>query len=572
MKFIFSQFPQLVKVSRKVWPDVIAQATPEQMSILKQHGFNPNHLPKHSYICQEDGVILALSRGKEGGRLGTGSQAIQVKFAINEQSALYGCKIMSGAQKDELECQIAQKLGYMKHKVLDAKGPERNISSKDGKLAFSKITSYQAFTYLGKSLDRVDLSVTQKKQVARKLFWQLYQLHTAGYIHHDIKPDNILIDDFFQPWIIDFGLSEKIIKQEGHDFKFVLAPEEYQREEERQYDWFYLSEKNGKIVFSLRMVESEGWMLPRLTDIDAPSPFTLEELNRLPDLKAKIIQFALHHITTYNKHRGNPMACPGELIEGYSTVYSKSENMWIKAAIPLTIEGKDLFALKKTLSYFPGFSHFFTEKEYASLSQELQAALDTANADKAIARQDTTLSMTIRFIAEELDQDSNQLLAWPEEKQKYLCEIIDVLDFFEVHCKSVPWFKRKPIMNLIRNDRATLLSDSTIVLKNKAERLKACFDFITEKTLVPPMVDQIWLNISNQLKQASIKPQLNEFFLYKLARGFLPGRQHKHSETHKLLDEESALATVLLQNPHNRVNDQKNNDLSENKDYSISLK
>jgi serine/threonine protein kinase len=35
------------------------------------------------------------------------------------------------------------------------------------------------------------------------------ELHTLGYVHCDIKPDNIMFDDDFKPKIIDVGLATK---------------------------------------------------------------------------------------------------------------------------------------------------------------------------------------------------------------------------------------------------------------------------------------------------------------------------------------------------------------------------
>lgn len=56
-------------------------------------------------------------------------------------------------------------------------------------------------------------------QVAIQTLRTLKGIHSAGYLHLDIKPDNILIKqrkDQFQFYLIDFGLSKKYVYSGGH--------------------------------------------------------------------------------------------------------------------------------------------------------------------------------------------------------------------------------------------------------------------------------------------------------------------------------------------------------------------
>lgn len=47
-------------------------------------------------------------------------------------------------------------------------------------------------------------------------------MHKKGYIHRDIKPDNILTkkgDDYDLLYLVDFGVSKKIYKKDGNLIK-----------------------------------------------------------------------------------------------------------------------------------------------------------------------------------------------------------------------------------------------------------------------------------------------------------------------------------------------------------------
>ena len=53
----------------------------------------------------------------------------------------------------------------------------------------------------------------------------LEKLHEKGYIHNDLKPDNVMIGDpedpesFYQIHLIDFGLSTKFLNEDGSHVK-----------------------------------------------------------------------------------------------------------------------------------------------------------------------------------------------------------------------------------------------------------------------------------------------------------------------------------------------------------------
>lgn len=61
-----------------------------------------------------------------------------------------------------------------------------------------------------------------KESIARHIFKPLVHalkhIHSNGYVHRDIKSDNIMISDFCFPKILDFGFSSKLTGEDDHGF------------------------------------------------------------------------------------------------------------------------------------------------------------------------------------------------------------------------------------------------------------------------------------------------------------------------------------------------------------------
>jgi serine/threonine protein kinase len=68
--------------------------------------------------------------------------------------------------------------------------------------------------YNGSLRDRITagLDAGESRRVAHALARTLEQLHAAGVIVKDIKPENVLMDEFGQPVLADFGISEVVTR------------------------------------------------------------------------------------------------------------------------------------------------------------------------------------------------------------------------------------------------------------------------------------------------------------------------------------------------------------------------
>ena len=93
-----------------------------------------------------------------------------------------------------------------------------------GTMYYKGEKQYFATELLGKNLSQIyqlslgQMSIAQIINLGVQLTHSIESLHRIGYIHNDIKPDNIMVgqenrkNDHFKVYLIDFGLCHKYIK------------------------------------------------------------------------------------------------------------------------------------------------------------------------------------------------------------------------------------------------------------------------------------------------------------------------------------------------------------------------
>ena len=106
----------------------------------------------------------------------------------------------------------------------------------------AKELEYYIFEYASKGdlwqyINQGKFEEKYSKHISLKILKGIQELHKNGICHRDIKPQNILLDDNFNPKICDFGFaesikgedgSEKLYKKLGTDF--YLPPQMYDNE------------------------------------------------------------------------------------------------------------------------------------------------------------------------------------------------------------------------------------------------------------------------------------------------------------------------------------------------------
>lgn len=84
--------------------------------------------------------------------------------------------------------------------------------------------------HLGKDLSKAKLNIPETIRVGLKVLESLESLHNLGYIHGDIKPDNILVQrPQKKVTIVDLGMSSKYLDSLGDHVALSLKSCHYNK-------------------------------------------------------------------------------------------------------------------------------------------------------------------------------------------------------------------------------------------------------------------------------------------------------------------------------------------------------
>ena len=78
---------------------------------------------------------------------------------------------------------------------------------------------YLILDYLDKPLDKLEMTPSESLTYFIEAVKVLETIHTLGVLHRDIKPDNLMINERKQVYVIDFGLSKWFLDSSGNHMK-----------------------------------------------------------------------------------------------------------------------------------------------------------------------------------------------------------------------------------------------------------------------------------------------------------------------------------------------------------------
>lgn len=107
---------------------------------------------------------------------------------------------------------------------------------------FHRERPYLVLQYIeGKPLDRIELSVEQAAAAVRDAARVLARVHRSGYVHRDVKPNNLLLSAQGKLYVLDLGLVKRQPSQSGETVSItesglVLGTPEYLSPEQARGD------------------------------------------------------------------------------------------------------------------------------------------------------------------------------------------------------------------------------------------------------------------------------------------------------------------------------------------------
>ena len=165
-------------------------------------------IPDHRFSVAINGRTFdleGLGLSKEGKIIGSGSFG---RIFVNEQKTIAIKAIIprenSEIKKIEQEASILLQLKDAKH-ALGA-----ICVGFEGTTLFCCMDYIKGTTLKEKIENPGSLTLGQKTEILLGVVLGLQEVHAIGFVHRDIKPDNIIIDEQYKARLIDFGLSSKV--------------------------------------------------------------------------------------------------------------------------------------------------------------------------------------------------------------------------------------------------------------------------------------------------------------------------------------------------------------------------
>uniref|UniRef100_A0A1I8GGL6 non-specific serine/threonine protein kinase n=1 Tax=Macrostomum lignano TaxID=282301 RepID=A0A1I8GGL6_9PLAT len=157
----------------------------------------------------------------------------------------------------------------------------------------------------------------------------LHSIHNLGFIHRDIKPDNLLMDNRGHLKLSDFGLCTGLKKSHRTDFYKDLS-----LAEPSDFSWASMDSRRKAESWKSRRRQL-AYSTVGTPDYIAPEVFTQQGYN-------KSVDFWSLGVIMYEMLIGFPPFCSNSPQETYKKVMAWKETLVFPAEIPISKQSKDL--------------------------------------------------------------------------------------------------------------------------------------------------------------------------------------------------------------------------------------
>ena len=146
--------------------------------------------------------------------LGKGSYGCVYECVNMQTKAKYAIKLFKSTLRDIVRSQLILKEVQVLKLVSGQKGLPNLIDY--GQLRYeSNLHYFVILEHLGEDLSLTDIDASTCIRVGLQVLNSIESLHELGYIHGDVKPNNILLKNG-KASLIDFGLSTKYVDEFGN--------------------------------------------------------------------------------------------------------------------------------------------------------------------------------------------------------------------------------------------------------------------------------------------------------------------------------------------------------------------